>query len=107
MASLSAIDENLIKNADLGNHQEVRKMLRAGANVNAQLTAQGTTALWIASQNGHVEVVQALLQHDNVDVNLQDSDGDDSPLQGESKWPCGSRPSVDPARQGGCESTRS
>jgi hypothetical protein len=27
----------------------------------------------MASQNGHVEVVRALLQHDKVDVNLQDT----------------------------------
>jgi ankyrin repeat protein len=31
-------------------------------------------------EDGHVEVVRALLQHDKVDVNLQDNDGSNSTL---------------------------
>jgi hypothetical protein len=43
MASPSAIDENLIYYTDLGNLQEARNLLRAGAHGNAQRTGQGVT----------------------------------------------------------------
>ncbi|MGV2437802.1 MAG UNVERIFIED_CONTAM: ankyrin repeat domain-containing protein [Anaerolineae bacterium] len=37
--------------------------------------ADGDTALLRASENGHVEVIKALLAHNSVDVNIQDSAG--------------------------------
>ena len=52
MGSLSANDQKLMDCAYDGTLQEVRKLLRAGANVNAQQN-DGRTALMIASQNGH------------------------------------------------------
>ena len=69
---LSAIDEKLIKYAYYGNLQEVRNLLQAGANVNAQYI-YGETALWQASEKGHVEVVKALLTNDMVDVNIHEN----------------------------------
>ncbi|KAI2503233.1 hypothetical protein MHU86_11256 [Fragilaria crotonensis] len=72
--SLSENDQSLIKNASYGDLEEVRDLLRAGANVNAQRD-DGTTALYIASQVGSANVVRELLQNDKVDVNLQRSDG--------------------------------
>jgi Ankyrin repeats (3 copies) len=88
MASLSAIDQILITYAGGGNLQEVRNLLRAGANVNVQYTTDGgATALYMASQNSHEEVIKALLTIDKVDVNHQDVDGVTAlPLAGELKW---------------------
>ena len=68
MGSLNTKHVNLIMYASKGNLQEVRKLLVAGANVNSRGRA-GITALYMASQNGHVEVVKALLQDGRVDVN--------------------------------------
>ncbi|KAI2492671.1 serine/threonine kinase [Fragilaria crotonensis] len=70
----SANDRKLINSAFDGNLQEVRDLLRAGANVNAQRTDIGVTALYVASEFGHVEVVRALLQNNKVDVNLRRTD---------------------------------
>ena len=72
---LSDHDHCLIYFAYDGNFQEVRDLLRAGANVNAQDDNDGVTALFIASQFGHVEVVRVLLGENNLDVNLQCPDG--------------------------------
>ncbi|KAI2500615.1 serine/threonine kinase [Fragilaria crotonensis] len=71
---LSDNDVALIINAYDGNLNEVRALLLDGANVNAQGDSDGATALYMASQNGHLEVVRELLQHDDVDVNLQRTD---------------------------------
>jgi hypothetical protein len=60
---------SLIKSAFDGNLEEVLDLLRRGANVNAQ-QRDGITALFFASQEGHLEVVRELLQHNEVDVNL-------------------------------------
>ncbi|KAI2501339.1 hypothetical protein MHU86_13137 [Fragilaria crotonensis] len=72
---LSEHDRCLIFFADYGNLQEVRDLLQAGANVNAQDDNDGVTALFIASQFGHVEVVRELLGEYNLDVNLRCIDG--------------------------------
>ena len=37
----------------------------------------GETALIVASKKGHLDVVRALLDHDDVDVNVQNKDGDE------------------------------
>ena len=65
----------LIIKAFEGNLNVVRDLLLAGANVNAQRDTDGATALLAASGNGHVEIVNLLLQHDNVDVNIQRKNG--------------------------------
>jgi ankyrin repeat protein len=64
-------DVDLINNAMEGNLNEVRALSRAGANVNAQRDSDGATALIVASGNGHVDVVESLLQGVRIDVNLQ------------------------------------
>ncbi|KAI2497240.1 serine/threonine kinase [Fragilaria crotonensis] len=71
---LSDNDVALIFNAFKGNLNEVRALLLDGANVNAQRDSDGATALYVASQNGHLEVVRELLQIDDVDVNLRSTD---------------------------------
>ena len=71
---LSANDVALIQNASEGNLDEVRRLLYAGANVNAQLD-EGITALIIASSKGHVDVVRLLLQQSGVEVNARAENG--------------------------------
>jgi ankyrin repeat protein len=66
-------EESLIDHAFRGNVNQVRDLLLAGVNVNARRD-DGTTALYIASEQGHVEVVNALLEQKNVDVNSQRND---------------------------------
>ncbi len=73
--ALNANDDDLIINAFEGNLNVVRDLLLAGANVNAQRDSDGATALLAASFNGHVEIVNHLLQHYNVDVNVERDDG--------------------------------
>jgi ankyrin repeat protein len=66
--SLSGNDRKLIHFVTLGKHGKVRDLLRGGANVNAQ-TDDGGTALSIACECGHLELVSQLLENDAVDVN--------------------------------------
>ncbi|KAI2494587.1 serine/threonine kinase [Fragilaria crotonensis] len=68
-------DRKLIISAYHGNLPEFRDLLRAEANVNAQLDEDGRSALYVASQEGHLEVVRLLLQKKKVDVNLQRDSG--------------------------------
>lgn len=42
--------------------------------INVNGLVEGTSALWVASQQGHIEVVKLLVKH-NVDVNLCTPDG--------------------------------
>ncbi|KAI2500644.1 hypothetical protein MHU86_13865 [Fragilaria crotonensis] len=66
--SLSAKDAALICNASIGNAKKVRDLLRDGANVNARGDPDSITALWEASKGGHVEVVRALLDCKDLEV---------------------------------------
>ena len=52
----------------------VNFLLENGAHIDMVTTPHGATALYIAAQNGHLEVVRLLIQH-NADVNKGDSDG--------------------------------
>lgn len=64
-------ETNLQKSSKIGDVRRVLEMLRdSHIKVNAQRD-DGATALWLASSNGHAEVVRALLLHRKVDVNLQ------------------------------------
>ena len=60
----------LIENAKDGNLDEVVDLLRGGTNVNAK-DQIGNTALMWASRHGHLDVVRALLNHEEVDVNIK------------------------------------
>jgi ankyrin repeat protein len=51
----------LMRAAESGNIDEVRALLKAGADVNAAWPAWGHTALMFAAGEGHLEVVKALL----------------------------------------------
>ena len=53
-------DAALIEASRVGNYEEVKKLLAAGANVNIT-DGQETTPLWMASSNNHVQIVELLL----------------------------------------------
>jgi ankyrin repeat protein len=51
----------LMRASEAGNVDDVRRLLKAGANVNEALGRLGITALTIAAARGHLEVVKLLL----------------------------------------------
>lgn len=67
------VNEELVKTAANGDAQKCEEILKAGAEVNGVFA--GHTALQAASQNGHLEVIGALLRH-QADVEVEDKDGD-------------------------------
>ena len=56
----SAAPNDLIRASEIGNLPRVKELIAAKADVNAR-TGDGTTALLLASQNGHLEIVRTLL----------------------------------------------
>ena len=69
-----AQNQQLIRAAQDGKLPEVCNLLQDGADVNATF-GFGTTALILASQNGHLDIVCELLKCDNIDVNHQGERG--------------------------------
>ena len=53
----------------------VRRLLAADADVNVQDQRTSSTVLMIASANGDVEIVRALLDADGIDLGVVDSQG--------------------------------
>jgi len=75
-ASLSAATPDaagLAASSETGNVEEVKRLLAAGADVNA-MTKDGMTALMLASKNGHSEVVKLLLAA-KANVNAKSPNG--------------------------------
>jgi ankyrin repeat protein len=64
----------LTKVAYQGREQVVKLLIDKGANVNAQGGTYGS-ALTTASHIGHKPVVKLLLETNQIDVNLEDKDG--------------------------------
>ena len=62
----------------------VKELLGGGADVNQATTDDGSTPLYIASQNGHLEVVKELLGG-GADVNQARTDDTTTPLRMESE----------------------
>jgi len=58
----ASVDSRLIDAAETGEAAEVRKLLSAGASVNAH-SPIGKTALMFAAQEGRLEVVEILLDN--------------------------------------------
>lgn len=63
----------LISEAEFGDVEEVRQLLLENANVN-EAKDSGQTALMVAVENGHVNVVELLLE-EAIDIMMQDKDG--------------------------------
>lgn len=68
----------LVKAARDGRMGAARRLLKAGCDVN-KAAERGVTALYAASQNGHVDVMQLLLARQDISVNQADERGT-SPL---------------------------
>lgn len=63
---MSIIDEELYNACEDGNLQEVKRLLAAGANVNANCH---DVVIAVASKQGHFEVVRVLLDNGaNIDA---------------------------------------
>ena len=73
VTGISANNKELIDAAERGDLKNVRKCISGGADVNVQ-NAQNTTALMLAAQNGHVNVVDVLIANKS-DVNLLSING--------------------------------
>ena len=52
----------LMRAADAGHLNDVRRLLKAGADVNKKLDGLGLTALMLAARRGHLEIVTVLLK---------------------------------------------
>ena len=70
-----SLDSELIQYAKKGNLDMVLDLLHRGTNVNAKDNLLGKTALMCASENGNLEVVRALLDHEGVNVNVRCNSG--------------------------------
>lgn len=71
---VSQVDADQIHNAaSTGNTVEVRRLLQAGANVNA--TLYGWTALMSAAHSGYPDVVRELLQFPGIEIDAKDGGG--------------------------------
>ena len=71
----TSMDSELFPNAKNGNLDGVYDCLRRGANVNAK-NKYGQAALMFASAKGYLDAVRALLNRDEIDVNIKtDEDG--------------------------------
>ena len=74
-ADISDKNAQLIQALKNGNLRAVQTALANGADVNAKLiTSTGTTALMLAAQDGHTEIVKLLLEK-GADVNVKTTTG--------------------------------
>ena len=68
------MNEKLFQAVIDGNLDEVKRLIKAGADVNAKNTIRGDTALMIAAENGHTEVAAALIKA-GADFNAKNTNG--------------------------------
>jgi ankyrin repeat protein len=70
---MNSIDKELIEAAQENNLPGVRRLLSDGADIEAK-DNYGATALYWASENGHVQVAKTLLDH-GADIEAEDTHG--------------------------------
>ncbi|CAG7959597.1 unnamed protein product [Penicillium salamii] len=66
-----SIDPPLCRAAAHGHHDVVRLLVQQGTRLNINESTIADTALCIAARNGDLEMVQTLLLHNKIDVNLR------------------------------------
>lgn len=68
-----SIDPPICRAAAHGHHDVVRLLVQQGTrlNINESTIASHDTALFISARGGGLEMVQALLLHDHIDVTLR------------------------------------
>ena len=67
--------KELTQAAEVGDHERVASLLRAGANVNRSYQNEyNEVALWKASRNGHSKCIELLLDS-GTNVNAMDANG--------------------------------
>jgi len=76
----SELDENFLGHARVGNIEDCKRLLSQGANINAQDEYGGQTALWLAVNNWHTEIVSFLIEQ-GADPNLEDWEYDETALK--------------------------
>ena len=54
-------NRSLFEAAEKGDIDRVKQLVTEGADINAQITSHGETALHIASARGHLKIVELLL----------------------------------------------
>ncbi|MFT6071995.1 MAG: ankyrin repeat protein [Alphaproteobacteria bacterium] len=79
--SLKAIEWSIRQYAANGNTQEIQQTLKQLPEKNQRICINskdlnGDTALILAVDNGHIQVIEALLTHKNININAQNSDSD-------------------------------
>lgn len=77
LASLPGINGDLLRAVDQGDFTKVKDSLNKGADINAQ-SNQGTP-LSLASFNGHIEIVEFLIEK-GADINMRVEKGGQTPL---------------------------
>lgn len=77
MPSGQAENVQLIEAASKGDAAKVQSLLAQGAKVNYRREGDDATALIMASQNGHTEVVKILLKKDMTEKNYKGDKIDD------------------------------
>jgi outer membrane protein assembly factor BamB len=77
-AAAADLKEDLLAAAKKGDAAAVKAVLARGADVNAR-GAYGVTALGLAADRGHLDVVKVLIEH-KADVNIKDSFYQATPL---------------------------
>src|ERR1039457_4620982 len=70
----AGVNDDLIKAAEHGDTYELKSIITAGGDINARDNKSGMTALMVASEEGHLAVVQALIAR-GADVNATTREG--------------------------------
>ena len=78
-APAKSIDEKLTDATNVGNLEEVKRLLSLGANPNAK-DQSGLPTLYIATTRGHLSLVQVLLAEKNLNPNLGTSKSHETAL---------------------------
>jgi len=72
---VASADDELLHAAAIGDSSRVRKLLEMGANINYRDPKSKQTALLLADENEHKDLVNLLLKWNGVDLNVKDGKG--------------------------------